>query len=79
MTGVRNYLLPWEMEALLPALGWQIVTQQPIFGGRSFSGAISPYTDETTARYDDPVILQTLAPVWWFTAEKPALNRTKST
>lgn len=68
---MHNHILPWEMGALLPALGWRIVAQQPLFGGRSFSGAISPYTAETTAHYDDPVILQTLAPIWWFTAEKP--------
>ncbi len=58
---MHNHILPWEMEALLPALGWRIVAQQPLVGGRSFSGAILPYIEETTAHYDDSVILQILA------------------
>ena len=43
---VRNQLLPWEAEALLDALGWEIGTQAPEFG-QAVSGAANRYSAET--------------------------------
>jgi len=69
---VRNHILPWEMESLLGALGWQIIAQRPVTFGRSFDGGTSRYTPEMAEALADQVLQQTVAGLWWFTALKPA-------
>jgi SAM-dependent methyltransferase len=67
---IRNQLLPWEAEALLHALGWDIVEQFPSFAP-SVAGVPNPYTPEMAARLQDRLLQQTVASSWWFVATKP--------
>jgi SAM-dependent methyltransferase len=59
-----NDILPWELEALLGALGWEIVDQRPLFGGGN------PY-EALVADLPDTVLRQTVAGSWRFVARKP--------
>lgn len=66
---VRNQLLPWEAEALLDALGWEIVSQAPGFE-RSVSGRDNQYTAETVEQLPDRVLQQAVASSWRIVAVK---------
>ena len=66
-----NHILPWEVEALLHHLGWQLVAQAPFFG-TAMSGAVNRYTREDSDRLADPVLQQTIATGWQFVAMRPA-------
>ncbi|HET8631037.1 MAG TPA: class I SAM-dependent methyltransferase [Thermomicrobiales bacterium] len=59
-----NDILPWELEALLGALGWELVDQRPLFGGDNHYEAIA-------ADLPDTVLRQTVAGSWRFVARKP--------
>lgn len=67
---VRNQLLPWEAEALLDALGWEIVSQAPEFE-RSASGKGNRYSAEMAEQLSDRVLQQTIATSWRFVAVRP--------
>jgi ubiquinone/menaquinone biosynthesis C-methylase UbiE len=67
---VRNQLLPWEAEALLEALGWEIGTQAPEFGSAVSSGAANRYSADTAAQLNDRVLQQAIATSWRFVATK---------
>ena len=62
-------ILPWEMERLLPALGWRIIAQDGMFG-RTFAGATSEYTQEMSDQLNDRVLQQTVVGSWRFVIEK---------
>jgi ubiquinone/menaquinone biosynthesis C-methylase UbiE len=66
---VRNQLLPWEAEALLAELGWEIVSQAPGFE-RSVSGKGNQYSAETVEQLPDRVLQQTVASNWRIVAVK---------
>lgn len=62
-----NDILPWELEALLRALGWEIVDQRPALGPDRGENP-----DATTvADLPDTVLRQTVAGSWRFVARKP--------
>jgi len=65
-----NYLLPWEAEALLEELGWEIVGHRPDFGPAA-SGATNEYTAEMAGRWGNRIVQQTLTTVWEFVIAKP--------
>ena len=67
-----NYMLPWEMEALLGELGWEILGHRADFGPAA-SGATNEYTAEMTGRWEDRIVQQTLTTVWEFVIAKPAV------
>lgn len=67
---IFNHILPWEMEAVLKELGWQLLEQQPFFGSTA-SGVTNAYTMETAERLVDPILQQTVATAWMFVARKP--------
>lgn len=69
LSHIANHILPWEVAALLDALGWEVLAQQPTFGPAA-SGATNPYTADTATRLDDPVLQQTIATSWTFVARK---------
>ena len=66
---VRNQLLPWEAEALLGALGWEILSQAPGFE-RSVSGKGNQYTAEMVEQLPNRVLQQTVASSWRIVAVK---------
>jgi ubiquinone/menaquinone biosynthesis C-methylase UbiE len=66
---VRNQILPWEAEALLEALGWEIVSQAPEFES-AVSGASNRYTAELAAQLSDRVLQQAIATSWQFVTRK---------
>lgn len=67
-----NYMMPWEMEALLGELRWEILGHRPDFGPAA-SGASNEYTAEMAGRWEDRIVQQTLATVWEFVIAKPAV------
>jgi SAM-dependent methyltransferase len=62
-----NEILPWETEALLEALGFEILEHRPDFGPAA-SGARNPYTAEQAELLGDRVLRQTVATAWTFIA-----------
>lgn len=66
---VRNQLLPWEAEALLGELGWEVLTQAPEFD-QSVSGKGNRYSAEMATQLSDRVLQQTVATSWRFAATK---------
>jgi SAM-dependent methyltransferase len=66
---VRNQLLPWEAEALLAALGWEVIVQAPEFE-RSVSGRDNRYSAEMAEHLTDRVLQQAIATSWRFVAVK---------
>jgi len=62
-----NDILPWEMEALLDALGWRVLEHVPRVRG-SFSGPAEGYTLEMVKALSDRVLQQTIATAWLFVA-----------
>jgi hypothetical protein len=68
---IRNQLLPWEAEALLRALGWDVPDQFPS-SAPSVAGVANPYTPEMAARPADRLLQQTVASSRWFVTAKPA-------
>lgn len=70
MTQPGNAILPWETEALLEALGWQIVTQRPCFGG-TLAGGVNLCAEEFSDHLADHILQQTIATTWTFVALKP--------
>jgi SAM-dependent methyltransferase len=67
---IANQILPWETEALLDALGWQILGGRPLFGPAA-SGAANAYDAERAAALADPILQQTVATSWEIVARKP--------
>jgi SAM-dependent methyltransferase len=67
LPAIGNQILPWEVEALLRHLGWQIVEQTPSFA-RSYGGVTNRYTEEDGRRLADPIWAQTIATAWQFVA-----------
>jgi ubiquinone/menaquinone biosynthesis C-methylase UbiE len=67
---IANYITPWEMEALLGELGWEIIMQKPHFGP-SAAGVLNEYNEEISERLGDRVLQQTIATSWQFVAVKP--------
>src|SRR6185437_16245719 len=65
-----NDILPWEMEALLGALGWQILDQRPHVGP-TVGGPPSLYTQEAVLALPDRILQQTAATTWQFVAARP--------
>jgi len=65
-----NDILPWEMEALLEELGWQIVAQEPLFGP-AMNGVSNNFDAEKVAQLTDRVLQQAIASAWKFVATKP--------
>ena len=62
-----NDILPWEMEALLDALGWRVMEQGPRVN-QSFSGPDGRYTQEQVEALPDRVLQQAAATTWMFVA-----------
>jgi hypothetical protein len=62
-----NDILPWEMEALLVELGWQVLDQQPRVG-RTVRGPASPYSEAMVSRLPDRLLQQAVATAWQFVA-----------
>jgi SAM-dependent methyltransferase len=62
-TGITNHILPWEMEALLRELGWEVVAREACFGP-SVSGQVNAYTTDSSCHLKDPVLLQSVATSW---------------
>lgn len=73
---VRNQMLPWEAEALLGALGWEIESHEPEFQ-QSGRGANNQYSAEKAALLDDRLLQQAIATSWRFVAFRP--DRSDST
>jgi len=67
---VRNQLLPWEAEALLDELGWEISSQVPEFE-RSVSGKGNRFSAEMATQLSDRVLQQAIATSWRFVAKRP--------
>ncbi len=67
---VGNNILPWEMEALLEELGWQIIEQEPLFGP-GMNGITNNFDAENASLLSERVLLQTIASAWKFVATKP--------
>ena len=67
---VRNQILPWEAEALLGELGWEVLTQAPEFD-QSVSGKGNRYSAEMGTHLSDRVLQQAVATSWRFVAIKP--------
>jgi SAM-dependent methyltransferase len=65
-----NDILPWEMEALLGALGWQILDQRPHVGP-TVGGPPSLYTLAMVLALPDRILQQTAATTWQFVAVRP--------
>lgn len=65
-----NHILPWEAEALLEEMGWEIVSQRANMGPAA-SGATNEYTREMIEQLDNRILQQTLASLWEFIAVKP--------
>jgi 27-O-demethylrifamycin SV methyltransferase len=70
LPAIANHILPWEVEALLPELGWHIIEQSPRFGP-SAAGVTNPYDEETGRALTDRVLQQAVATSWEIVAEKP--------
>ena len=70
---IFNHILPWEVEALLRALGWEIVAQRPDFGPTA-SGMANEYTQQMADQLNDRVLQQTVASLWEFIALKPEIT-----
>lgn len=68
---IGNHILPWEVEALLRHLGWQLVAQEGYYGPGAL-GQTNRYTREDGERLADPVLQQTIATAWQFVAARPA-------
>lgn len=58
-----NDILPWEVEALLGEMGWQLLDGFPTFG-RTLEGTKNPYTEDSAQQLDDRILLQTVASGW---------------
>lgn len=67
---IANHILPWETEALLVEMGWEIVSQKPHFGPAA-SGVTNDYDEEVSAALSDRVLQQTIASSYRFVALKP--------
>lgn len=67
---IGNHILPWEVEALLRHLGWQVVAQEPNFGPPVL-GPANRYSREDSDQLADPILQQTIATGWQFVAAKP--------
>lgn len=65
-----NDILPWELEALLAALGWRTVAQRPLVAP-TLRGPADPYTVAQVEALPDRVLQQAIATLWQFVAEKP--------
>jgi ubiquinone/menaquinone biosynthesis C-methylase UbiE len=68
---IANQILPWEMEALLQELGWEIIHQQPDFEP-SAAGQPNRYDEAWSRQVSDRILQQTVASKWLFVARKPA-------
>lgn len=66
-----NDILPWEMEALLQELGWEIVEQRPL-SGVTVDGVSNPHPEDLIAQLPTRVLQQAAALAWRFVALKPA-------
>lgn len=64
-----NDLLPWEAEALLLELGWEIIDQRPRVGA-TLRGPKTAYTDAFVSALPDRILQQTIATTWEFLAER---------
>lgn len=60
-----NDLMPWEAEALLTELGWEIIDQQPRVGA-ALRGPATRYTEEVVRSMADRLLQQTAATGWEF-------------
>jgi hypothetical protein len=65
---VGNHLMPWEMEALLEKLGWQIIDGQPNFSP-TLEGTTNPY-EEVSRGISDKIMLMAIASNWRFVCVK---------
>jgi 2-polyprenyl-3-methyl-5-hydroxy-6-metoxy-1,4-benzoquinol methylase len=65
------YILPWEAEALLRELDWEIVDGRPNFGPAA-TGATKEYSPEIAEQLGDRIVLQAIATAWEVVAVKPA-------
>lgn len=65
-----NDILPWELEALLGALGWRIIEQVPQVGP-AVSGATNAYDLAGVVALPDPILRQAVASAWTFVATRP--------
>lgn len=66
---IGNNLLPWEMEKLLAATGWEVVEQ---FGEyQAMAGTDNPFA-AIAERLPHDRLRQAAASSWWFVARKPA-------
>lgn len=65
-----NDILPWEMESLLDALGWELLDQRPHVGP-TVSGPPSTYTQGAVLALPDRILQQTAATTWQFVAVRP--------
>jgi SAM-dependent methyltransferase len=59
---VANFLVPWELEALLDHLGWKVLDGWGSFGA-TMSGDTNPFTAESVAHLDRR-LQQAAASVW---------------
>jgi SAM-dependent methyltransferase len=62
-----NDLMPWESEALLTELGWEIIDQQPRVGA-TLRGPVPVYSEEFVRTLADRNLQQTAATGWEFLA-----------
>jgi SAM-dependent methyltransferase len=60
-----NDLMPWEAEALLNELGWEILDQQPRIGA-ALRGPATTYSEEFVRSLADRILQQTAATGWEF-------------
>jgi len=65
-----NDILPWELEALVQQLGWQIVQQFPTFGA-TVEGVRNEYAHESAEALGDRIIQQAVCSGWWMAVQKP--------
>ena len=47
-----NFMLPWELEAVLRTFGWSMLDSWGNFGGRALSGEVNPLDAESVAGLD---------------------------
>jgi len=60
----NNYVTPWELEALLGHLGWEVIAHRPDFGP-SPDGAPPRFDPATIESLDLPLALQQAAATTW--------------